>query len=673
MVHYLSNKELADIFARIGDLLEIKGEVIYKILAYRKAADTIREHTRPVKDVWREGGLREIPGVGQAIAEKIDELLTTGKLAFLEKLQTEVPASLTELLQVPDLGPKRVALVWKKLGVTTLAELDRAARAGELRGLAGMGEKSEAKILLGIESLKRATGRVPLGKAWPVALEILRILRALPGVSAAESAGSLRRGRSTIGDLDFIVAAVDSRPVMATFMTLPLVARVLGQGPTKTSVVLENGLQADLRVLPPERFGTLLQYFTGSKDHNVRLRELAQSHGLSLNEHAFVAVDGRETLCATEADVYRALGLPYIPPELREDRGELQAARDGKLPRLIELRDLQSDLHTHSTWSDGKASVLEMAQAARVNGLKCLAVTDHSHGLGVTNGLTPERLRAQRREIDAAQAQLGAGFVLLQGSEVEIRADGTLDFTDDVLGDLDIVVASLHTALGQEREKITERLLNAVRNHNVDIIGHPTGRRLPNRDGADLDLEAVFKAAAESGVALEINANPERLDLDDVYARRALELGCLLAINTDAHGVDWFGHAQYGVVTARRAWATSDRVINTWPVEKLLSWLDERDRRRGAGSRVGELHSPQAHASASEPPAKKPSGSKRPAAKPAGSKEGSSGATPRSATKTTDAGASRPKKKPKAQADPPAAPNAAARRKPTSKPHRSSR
>ncbi len=590
MAHYLSNKELADVFARIADLLEIKGEVIYKILAYRKAADTIRDHTRPVKDVWREGHLREIPGVGQAIAEKIDELLNTGKLGFLEKLQAEVPATLTELLQVPDLGPKRVAMVWKKLGVTTLADLERVARAGKLRDLPGMGEKSEAKILLGIDSLKRATGRIPLGKAWPVAQEIVRMLRSLPGVVAAESAGSLRRGRSTIGDLDFLVAAVDSRPVMAAFMTLPQVARVLGQGPTKTSVVLENGLQADLRVLPPERYGTLLQYFTGSKDHNVRLREIALSLGLSLNEHALTREDGSEILCAHEADVYRALGLPLIPPELREDRGEIQAAREGRLPRLIELRDLQSDLHTHTTWSDGTASVLEMAQSARINGLKCLAITDHSYGLGVVNGLTPERLRAQRREIDAAQAQLGPGFVLLQGSEVEIRADGSLDFTDDILGDLDIVVASLHTSLGQDRERITERLLNAVRNHNVDIIGHPTGRRLPNREGADLDMEVIFRAAAESGVALEINANPERLDLDDVYARRAIELGCLIAIDTDAHGVEWFSHAQYGVTTARRGWLTPDRVINTWPSEKLLAWLDERDHRRGTTGRPPEVH-----------------------------------------------------------------------------------
>jgi DNA polymerase (family 10) len=393
-------------------------------------------------------------------------------------------------------------------------------------------------------------------------------------------AGSLRRMRATIGDLDFLVGAEDARPVMAAFVIHPQVARVLGQGPTKTSVELDLGLQADLRVLPPERFGTLLQYFTGSKDHNVRLRELALAKGLSLNEHAFTRKDGREILCATEAEVYRTLGLPYIAPELREDRGELQVAEAGKLPKLVEVRDLQSDLHAHTTWSDGQASIREMALAARTRGLRCLAITDHSQSLGVTGGLTVERLRRQRREIDTVQADLGTSFSLLQGAEVEIRADGHLDYTDDVLEDLDIVVASLHTSLRQDRARITERLLSAIRNRHVDIIGHPTGRLLPEREGADLDLEAILKAAAQHGVALEVNANPQRLDLDDVHIKRALELGCLLAINTDAHHPEHFGLAHYGVGTARRGWAAAENVINAWPVERLLQWLDERGHRR---------------------------------------------------------------------------------------------
>jgi DNA polymerase (family 10) len=576
----MTNKELAAIFAAIADLLEIKGEVIYKILAYRRAAQTLAEHGRSVAEVWKEGKLRDIPGVGQAIAEKIDELLSTGQLAFFEKLKAEVPVTLTEVLAVQDVGPKKAALFWKKLNITTVVELEKAARAGKLRDLPGMGEKSEAKIIAGIEAKKRSSGRVPLGVAWPVAQELARFLRGLPGVRVAESAGSLRRMKATIGDLDFLVASDNAEPVMAAFVTHPLVARVLGHGPTKSSVELTNGLQADLRVLPPERFGTLLQYFTGSKEHNVKLRELALDKGLSLSEHAFTRKNGREILCATEVEVYKTLGLPYIPPELREDRGEIQAALRNELPRLFDVKDLQSDLHAHTTWSDGKLSVREMALAARARGLKCLAITDHSQSLGVANGLTVERLRAQRREIDATQADLGAGFSLLQGAEVEIRADGQLDYDDAVLEDLDIVVASLHTSLRQERDKITARLLKAIESRHVDIIGHPTGRLLPDREGADLDMDAVLRAAADSGVALEINANPERLDLDDVYAKRALELGCLLAINTDAHHADHFDLAHFGVGTARRAWATADHVINTWPTEKLLHWLDERGHRR---------------------------------------------------------------------------------------------
>ncbi len=603
----MTNKELAQLFANIADLLEIKGEVIYKVLAYRRAADTFRDYGRSIKDVWREGKLREVPGVGPAIADKVHELLSSGKLEFYEKLIREVPPSLAEMLAVPDLGPKRVAQIWKKLNITTLPELEAAARAGRLRKLAGLGEKIEARILAGLEARRRSIGRMPLGQAWPVAQDILRYLRLLPAVKAAEVAGSLRRMRPTIGDLDFLVAADDARPVMAAFVTHPLVARVLAQGATKTSVELDLGVQADLRVLPPERFGTLLQYFTGSKEHNVRLRELALDQGLSLNENAFVEVKtGKEILCATEADVYRTLGLPLIPPEMREDRGEIQAARAGQLPRLVELRDLQSELHAHSTWSDGQVSVREMALAARNRGLRCLAITDHSQSLAVANGLTPERLRAQRREIDAVQAELGTGFSLLRGAEVEIRADGSLDYGDNVLEDLDIVVASLHTALRQEREKITARLIRAIQNRNVDIIGHPTGRLLPDREGADLDMEAVLRAAAEAGVALEINANPQRLDLEDIYIKRALELGCLLAINTDAHRPDELGLAHYGVGMARRGWAPADHILNTWPLEDLLQWLEDRGHRKPKPLPALSFPEPAPAAEPPPPPARKP-------------------------------------------------------------------
>ncbi|MEP7355839.1 MAG: DNA polymerase/3'-5' exonuclease PolX [Anaerolineales bacterium] len=587
----MNNQEVAQVFANIGDLLEIKGEVIYKILAYRRAAETLREYNRDVNAIWKEGRLRDIPSVGQAIADKIDELLRTGQLGMYERLKTEVPAGLIEILAVPDVGPKKAALFWKKLGITSVAALEEAARGGKLRDLAGMGEKSEAKIIAGLESLaRRPVDRRPLGQAWVLAQEVLAFLRGLPGVETAEAAGSLRRRRSTIGDMDFLVASSAPGPIIDAFCAHPTVRRILGQGQIKAAVELVNGLQADLRVLPAARFGTLLQYFTGSKDHNVKLRELALKQRLSLNEHAFTRESGEEILCATEVDVYRTLGLAYIPPELREDRGEIEAAAKNALPHLVELRDLQSELHAHTTWSDGALSVREMAQAARGRGLKVLAITDHSQSLGITSGLAPQRLRQQRREIDKVQAEMGGGFSLLQGAEVEILSDGQLDYSDDVLGDLDIVIASLHTSLRQPREAVTVRLIRAIDNRHVDIIGHPTGRLLPDRAGADLDMEAVLRAAARSGVALEINANPARLDLDDNYAFRALELGCLLAINTDAHSASNFELAHFGVGIARRAWATPEQVINTWPGEKLLRWLDDRGHRRtGHGAAPVEI------------------------------------------------------------------------------------
>lgn len=571
-----SNRELAEIFDTIANLLEIKGEVIYKVLAYRRAAESLENLGREAAEYWREGELTEIPGVGKAIAEKIDELLTTGKLEFFEKLTAEVPASLKEVLQVPDLGPKKVALFWNTLGITSLAELEAAARAGKLRDLPGMGAKSEAKVIAGIESLARRTTRIPLGRAWPTAQELLAQLRQVPGVAAAEAAGSLRRMRATVGDLDLMAAASDSTAVMEAFINHPLVARVLGKGETKSSVEYANGLRAQLWVHPPERFGTALQYATGSKDHNVRLREMALKRGLSLSDQSFLREDGSEILCATEEEVYDLLGLPWIPPELREDKGEIQAALAGKLPELIERSDVRAELHSHTTWSDGKLSVKEIAEAARQRGFKVLAITDHSPSLGVTGGLSIEDISIQRAEIEAAQTELGDSIRLLQGTEMEIRADGTLDYPDEVLAAFDIVIASIHVSLRQPREKITERILNAIKNPHVDVIGHLTGRLIPDREGADLDMEAVLTAAAESGVALEINAHPARLDLEDVHARRAVQLGIPLSINTDAHTPADMDLMHFGVATARRGWVEAGDVINTWKTERLLAWLQKR-------------------------------------------------------------------------------------------------
>jgi DNA polymerase (family 10) len=569
----MTNQQVADTFTRIADLLEIKGEVIYKILAYRKAADSLNTLGRDINDIWREGKLTEIPGIGKAIAEKIDELLSTGSLAFLENLEREVPASLVDLLQVPDLGPKKAALFWKQLGVTNLAELEAAGRAGKLRTLPGMGEKSEARILAGIEALARRGDRIPLGKAWPFAQELLQFLGAIPGVKAVEAAGSLRRMRSTVGDLDFLAAADDSTAVIEAFTNRPDVIHVLSRGEIKTSVEFNRNIRAQLWVHPPERFGTALQYATGSKDHNVRLRELALKRGYSLSDQALLRQDGSELLCATEEEVYSALGLPWIPPEMREDHGEVQAALSGALPDLIQIGAIRAELHCHSTWSDGSLTIREMAEAARQRGLKTLAITDHSASLGVAGGLSPDELLSQREEIHAVQGEMGDAIHLLQGAEVEIRADGSLDFSDEVLARLDIVIASLHTGLRQPREQVTQRMLNAIRCPHVDIIGHLTGRLIPNREGADLDTDAVLAAAKESNVALEINAHPSRLDLDDTLSRRAIEMGIPISINTDAHSAGDFDMLHFGIATARRAWVESSDVINAWDEMRLLDWL----------------------------------------------------------------------------------------------------
>ncbi|HUN23999.1 MAG TPA: DNA polymerase/3'-5' exonuclease PolX [Anaerolineales bacterium] len=573
----MNNQQIIEILNLIADLLQIKGEVIYKILAYRKAAEGIAGQAREVREYWRDGQLESIPGVGKAIAEKLDELFTNGKIQYLDKLTAEVPASLQSLLSVPDMGPKKVALVWKQLGVTNLAELQRAAEQGQLRTLAGMGEKSEAKILAGIAALSRRSGRIPLGQAIPVAEELLAYLKALPMVTQAELAGSARRQRETIGDLDLVAAVTDAKTVLYKFVSHPKVVAVVGQGDTKASVELEGGLRAQLWVHPPEHFGTALQYATGSQGHNVRLRERALSLGYSLSEHALTPLDGSAPIaCATEAEVYAYLGLPWIAPELREDRGEVQAALAGKLPTLLTPAQLISDLHTHSTWSDGHSSIREMAMTAREQGLKILAIADHSHGLGIVNGMSPAAILERAHEIRAVQAEMGASILLLHSAEVEIRADGELDYADDVLAQLDIVVASLHVSLRQPREQITARLLNAIRNPHVDIIGHPTGRLLPDRDGADLDMEQILPAALQAGVALEINANWKRLDLNDVSARRYAEMGGLLSINSDAHHFNALARTHYGVAVARRAWVAPDQIINTWNAERLLNWLSQR-------------------------------------------------------------------------------------------------
>ncbi|MEA3341623.1 MAG: DNA polymerase/3'-5' exonuclease PolX, partial [Chloroflexota bacterium] len=551
----MKNRQVAAIFVTMADTLAIQGENYHRVSAYRRAAENIGALGRPLEQIWRAGKLGEIPGIGKTLASKIDELMRTGRLAAYEKLKTQVPEGVVAMLRIPDVGPKKAALFWNELGITNVEALEKAAREGRLRALRGMGAKSEQKVLTGIELLKRRTDRTLLGAAWPLAHTMLAALRQVPGVTRVATAGSLRRMRETVGDLDLLIASADPEPVMARFRELAQVAEVLLSGSTKTSIRTHEGFQVDLRVLEPARWGTALQYFTGSQAHNVRLRALALNRGFSLSEYGLKREDGSEILCAAEEEVYGALGLPLIPPELRQARGEIEAALERQLPELIEVKDLKGDFQFHTTWSDGRQSLLEMAQAAQAFGLEYALVTDHSHSLGIVRGMTTADLRRQRAEIDEVNRKMGGEFRLLAGAEVEVLADGSLDYADDVLAELDLVVAAVHSGLRGSRERVTARMLAAIRNPHVNVIAHPTGRLIGEREGADLDMEAIFRAAAETGTALEVNANPKRLDLCDVHVRRALELGVKLAISSDSHAASSFSLLPFGVATARRGWA----------------------------------------------------------------------------------------------------------------------
>jgi len=578
------NREIADTFDTVADLLQLRGDNIHRVLSYRRAAETIRELPRDLRAVSAEDGLTTLPGIGKTLADKIDELLHTGELAFHQRLAGEIPPGLVRIMRVNGVGPKKARLFWEALDIRTLEALQAAAEAGELRALKGMGAKSEQRILEGIAALARNTGRMPLGKALPAAQDMLEALLATPQAEAGAVAGSIRRGRPTIGDVDLLVAGADAAPIMDAFVHMAQVARILGHGPTKSSVELHSGLQVDLRVLAPARMGTALAYFTGSQAHNVRLRERALRRGFSLNEHALRPVDddgallddeGGHILCADEAALYERLGLPCIAPELREDAGEFEAAEAGNLPVLIRLEDLRADLHLHSNWSDGRLDLRELVAAARARGRETIVITDHSQYSAIANGLSAERLLQQQAEVRALDAA-AEDIRVLHGVEMDIRTDGTLDYPDEILARLDFDIASLHYSLRQERSVITRRLLNAIENPHVDLIGHPHGQLIEQRPPADLDMDAVFAAAARHGTALEINANPQRLDLEAQYARRAVALGIPLAINTDAHDEAQMDHLHFGVLTARRGWVQAQDVLNAWPQERLLAWLARR-------------------------------------------------------------------------------------------------
>ncbi len=579
-----NNQELAAVLYRIADILELQGDVVFKIVAYRRAADAIEHLPRNVQDLWQgdPGNLRGINGVGEAIADKLDELMRTGRMEYFDKISKDIPPGLFEMMTIPGVGPKTVTRLWKELKITDIQTLENAVRAGKLQKLSGFGAKTEDKILAGIEAARRKKSitRVLLGRALPFAEGIMEALRAACGstIDQIEATGSLRRMRPTIGDIDILVSSDKPDQVIEEFVHLPQVREVDEQGTTKASIIAQNGMQVDIRVLEPKRWGTALQYFTGSKEHNVQLRQVALDRGLSLSEWDFKVVKtGASILVPTEEEVYQKLGLEWVPPEMREASGEIQAALDKRLPHLIVLRDLKGDLQSHSTWSDGGFSIEQMAEAARERGLKYLAMTDHSKGLGVTNGLDGERARRQWAEIDQLNTRW-SDFRILKGVEAEIRADGTIDLPDELLAQFDLVVASTHTALGQPRDKITERVVRALRNPYVDIFAHPTGRLINERESSALDLEALFRVALETGTILEINGSPERLDLDDVHARRAKELGIPIVISSDAHSQSGIDALYFGVAMARRGWLEPADVLNTLEWDELKKRL-KRNRR----------------------------------------------------------------------------------------------
>jgi len=555
------NSELADQLDLLADVSEILGEESFKIIAYRRAATRIRETPNPVAELALEGRAKDLPGIGRTIEEKVREVVEHGEIQALKRRRERVPEGVVDFLRLPGVGPKTAARIWTQLGVTTLDALQAAAEAGRLRELSGMGQRSEEKILAALAAgagrKKPAEGRSLLGVALPEVARVVEELSAHPAAIAVSEAGSARRRRETVHDLDLIATSTDPRALIDAFCEGPWAAEVLARGDTKATVRAHRELLLDLRVVPPECYGNVLQHFTGSKDHNIFLREDAQRRGLSISEYGVTEVETGEVLThASEDELYEYLGYQPIPPELREGNGELAVARRRELPRLVQLSDLAGELHCHSTWSaDGKGTIEEMARTARSRGLRYLCLTDHSHYL------RDGRLHAQWQEIEQVNERVKP-FRVLRGIEANIRADGSLDVEDDVLAGLDWVVASLHTAFDRSP---TERILAAIDNPHVDCIGHLTGRKLLKRDGAAVDVERVVARAVETRTALEINSQPDRLDLRDTHARLAGEAGVLMPVNTDAHSTGALAYSELGVAQARRAWLRKEQVLNTRP------------------------------------------------------------------------------------------------------------
>ena len=568
----MNNKEIAKIFREMVEMLEIKAENLFRIRAFQKVAQNIENLSEDIAKIAKRGELQSIPGIGKGVAERIEEILKTGKLKEYRDLKKEFPSGLMEMLSVPELGPKTAKLLYDKLGIRSIKGLEEAAKKHKIQGLFRLGAKIEENILRGIEVYRRQGERMLLFDALKVVRPIIEELGRLPEVKLLSEAGSLRRRKETIGDIDILTASTSPKVVIKTFTNLDEVREILVKGGTKSSIRLNDGTQVDLRVVKPNSFGAALVYFTGSKSHNIKIRDLAKRKGLKVNEYGVFKVGGnkRESLIGkTEEEIYESLGLSWIPPELREDQGEVEAVLKKSLPELVEFSDIKGDFHVHSRWSDGANSIDEIAKAARERGYQYLAVTDHSQSLKVARGLSVEDLKKKIRAIRQLNKKF-RGFTLLAGAEVDIKSDGSLDYPDSILAELDIVIAAIHTGFKQKREQLTGRILKAMENKYVNIIAHPTGRLMGTRDAYDLDFDKVFKQAADTKTALEINAFPERLDLNDLNVHRAKNLGVKLAIGTDAHVINQLASMELGVSVARRGWLEKKDLLNTLSLEDLM-------------------------------------------------------------------------------------------------------
>jgi DNA polymerase (family 10) len=566
----MKNRELADLFNRMADILEFKSENPFKISAYRKASRIIGDLTQDIEEIAEGGKLKDVPGIGEGMAQKIVEYLKTGKVSKFEEVRKGISDELIAIMEIPGMGPKTLAMIHKEKGIGNLSQLEKALEDGSLLGLFGMGEKKVENIKRGIQLLRQRKGRMNLGIAFPVAKRIVEALREKAGSKKIEWAGSLRRMRENIGDIDILATGLNKEKIIQTFTHLPEVKEVLASGETKGSVIVEGGIQIDLRVVEEDSYGAALQYFTGSKDHNIHLRGIAKAKGIKINEYG-VFKGEKKIGGKREEDVYRVLKMDWIEPELREDRGEIEAAQAGTLPKLVTESEIRGDFHVHSNWSDGTSSIEEIARAAQKRGYQYVAVCDHTKSLRIAHGLDESRLMKKVEEIDRVNEKM-KNFRILKGVELDILSDGKLDLSDRMLERLDIIVAAVHSGFKQEKGTMTKRIIRALENPRVHILGHPSGRLLGARDPYEVEIDEVMEAAKRYGKALEINAYYERLDLDDIRCRKAKEMGIPLAIGTDSHHLDQMWMISLGVAVARRGWVESKDVLNTMSLKEILKW-----------------------------------------------------------------------------------------------------